>query len=237
MNKKEAREIATRICSELPFEVSRCYNNLNDAFWAHKTPFPVLESVAVVLHSELSEIDLMELIGYSVKENRMGSYVVAGKSLQLLLKGNLKLYMQRAVDFMIYGNEWYVCDIIAERVFGHGLLIEFQKTFNILKSYVSHENMWIRRAIGIAVHYAVKNKLGLPEVEKLFYLLAEQAEEKNIHIKKGCGWGIESIGKYHPEFMMSKRGFLENKPNLNPWIRKKIDLGLEKSRYFKRSVS
>lgn len=68
----------------------------------------------------------------------------------------LQLRLPKAVEYMVKGNEWCTCDIISERVFGVGLLENFDDALEKLSHYIGHGNKWIRRALGTAVHLAVK---------------------------------------------------------------------------------
>ncbi|EMJ81976.1 hypothetical protein LEP1GSC016_1898 [Leptospira borgpetersenii serovar Hardjo-bovis str. Sponselee] len=48
--------------------------------------------------------------------------------------------LKKAVEYIIFGDEWYVCNIIGERVMGYFLLKEPECALSILKIHVDHKN-------------------------------------------------------------------------------------------------
>jgi 3-methyladenine DNA glycosylase AlkD len=71
-----------------------------------------------------------------------------------------------------------------------------------------HDNRWIRRAVGVAVHYfAKKRPTATAELRKLLALLAPMLGERNRDAIKGVGWGLKTIGKQQPKLLTT---FLKN---------------------------
>jgi 3-methyladenine DNA glycosylase AlkD len=71
-----------------------------------------------------------------------------------------------------------------------------------------HDTRWIRRAIGVAVHYFTKRKpTATAELRKLLALLAPKLGEREYDAIKGIGWGFKTIGKYQPKLLAK---FLKN---------------------------
>ncbi|TGK39249.1 DNA alkylation repair protein [Leptospira gomenensis] len=194
-----------------------------------KTRFPLLEFAALEIHSRLTaerRNDLLEEIG---RLRHMGGYVIAGMMLQLDLESGFEEALAKAGELMISGDEWYVCDIVGERVFGHSLLFYPERTIPILKKYLNHENGWIVRSVGVASHYAVKKGLEKKHVETLFYLLLEKLNATDFHTKKGIGWGIKTIAKFHPDLVRKISDRLEDDLSVNVYFKNKIRIGLGKS--------
>lgn len=195
----------------------------------HKVKFPVLEYIARDFVDYINPKQQIEFLDRLVAINQISCYVIAGKVLQLRLDAHLLESTRKASEYMILGNEWYTCDIIAERVLGMGLLNSFTDMLPILNEFQDHNNKWIQRSPGIGVHLAVK--WGLPEehIVPILELLKRQFKTKDYHVKKGCGWGIETCTKFHPEIVRTYEDELTD-PSTNAWIRYKYRLGISKSK-------
>lgn len=202
--KAEVREVAETLC--------QLYAQKNEGqFWqvletdllAHRVKFPLLEFVAETLFGCLSmEAQLKTITGLWGREAD-GSSVVAGKLLQLQLPGQPAQTLALAVEGIVKGDTWYHCDHLGERVFGHGLLTQFEVVLPILRDYLRHENSWVRRAVGVAGHYATKKGLPDPEVQTTLALLLTEADSKDYQVQRGIGWGLKTIAKFHPQMVRS----------------------------------
>jgi 3-methyladenine DNA glycosylase AlkD len=110
--------------------------------------------------------------------------------------------MKKTAQYIIVGNYWAKCDAIAERVWGAALVEDFDQAYNYLETVRSHKNRWIRRGVGVAVHYYAKKKRNdISGMRKLLNLLAPVIEERNRDAVKGIGWGLKTIGKYQPRLL------------------------------------
>ncbi|MCL5011200.1 MAG: DNA alkylation repair protein [Patescibacteria group bacterium] len=140
-----------------------------------------------------------EIIDY----NAMGGFVIVGQALIPFLEKDFEAVMQRSREYIIKGNEWYVCDIIGERSLGQALVDYFDKTCSWLKKFLQDENKWVKRSTGIAVHFFSKRVLDEPvKTEKLLMLIEPYIEEKQRDIVKGIGWGLKTIGRHHPDILV-----------------------------------
>lgn len=159
----------------------------------------------------------------------MGGYVISAIILQLRMEKHFEQSLNKAVEYILLGNEWYVCDIIGERIMGYFLLKEPEKTLPILKNYINDKNGWIVRSVGVASHYAVKKGLGKKYVEVTFYLLLSKTDTKDFHTKKGIGWALKTISKFYPDIIQKFESNLLANPSIQPFFRKKIEIGLSRS--------
>lgn len=206
LSNKDIRELAAKSVSSL----------------LDSSPEILLESLKPILNSKCSfyKLDLLgELIGYELKEdldklingfdalikyNKMGSYVICSKGLTQLLPNNLGLVMEKSRDYIIFGDTWYVCDIVGERSIGQSLVDYFDLTLPWIKKFLDDKNKWIKRSAGVSMHFFTKRTKN--EKEKTILLLntlEPYIEEKNIDIVKGIGWGLKTIGRYYPELLTS----------------------------------
>lgn len=136
--------------------------------------------------------------------------------------------LESAAAIIVQGNAWYVCDIVGERVFGHAMLTLPEKTLPVLKKLAQQEENWLLRTLGVATHYAVKNKLDKAYAEKLFVLLLSLANTTDFHTKKGIGWGAKTIAKFHPSIISVYKENIEG-PEVKQWFRTKVKIGLGRS--------
>ncbi|MBU0765176.1 MAG: DNA alkylation repair protein [Bacteroidetes bacterium] len=221
MNKPEIRMLADQLSGLYANGEESDFSRLfRERLFSQKISFPYMEVVGEVLYERLGAERCLKITDGLANEEYVGGFVVAATVLQKHLRQDFSLSCKKAVEYMIAGNTWYVCDIIGERVFGYGLVNDFSKMFACLEKFIDHESHWIRRVVGVAVHVAAKRQIGQEKIEKLFYLSMRQAYEKNYHVKKGCGWGIETIAKFYPDFAVSARHLVEEDPKVNSWIRK-----------------
>lgn len=188
----------------------------------HKVKFPVLEYLSEFFYEYLDESILIPLLDELISRGRMGSYVFAGKALQLHYTTNRQLVLEKVKSYMIQGDEWYSCDIMGERVFGHAMLMDFDIAFPEMKKAVQHENIWVVRAVGTGMHYATKKGLQPSAVEDLFVLLCSQKNRPEFHVKKGMGWAAKTICKFYPKMVRSKEADWKD---ASQWFLTKLDKG------------
>ncbi|XDD49733.1 DNA alkylation repair protein [Leptospira sp. WS92.C1] len=202
---------------------------INSEILQKKVKFPLLEYAAQEIQSKISETKQIEFTNQIIDLRQMGGYVIAGMILQLRSDKHLDESLGKAVEYMILGNEWYVCDIIGERVMGYSLLKNPKHTIPILKTFIFYDNSWVTRSVGVATHYAVKKGLRKKYVEEMFRLLLTQSGTKDFHTKKGIGWAVKTIAKFHPDIIQKFDHTLTNDSDINPFFKTKIRIGLSRS--------
>lgn len=203
-----------------------------EAFWEmleigvlqQKVKFPLLERIGqtLFLHIPFSEqiafTDRLVHLGYE------GGYVIVGTILANRMNKDLAGAFEKALEYYMHGNTWYVVDIMAHRVHGQGLLQSFEQTLPYLSSYLQHPNDWVKRSVGIAMHLAIKWGLEKSKVEQLLDLALTQANSKNEQIKKGLGWAVKTLARVHPD-LIEKKQILRD-PRIAQWFKKKVQVGL-----------
>lgn len=215
--------------------IKKLADALNSNLLTRKVKFPVLEHCAVELFSLIDENKHISFLDYLIKQKKEGAWVVAGKLLQLRLSKYFNESLDKAEEYIIYGNEWYVCDIIGERVFGYGLLMQDNEVFPLLKRLAHRENKWMIRVVGVAAHYAVKKGLHQLQVEVVFKLLLSLANTTEYHTKKGIGWGAKTIAKFHPNLIESYKKEVFENPKVKQWFKTKVNIGLNRYQYAQRN--
>jgi 3-methyladenine DNA glycosylase AlkD len=201
-----------------------------------KVRFPVLEFVGKQIYETIPPARHLGLLDEIVSLREIGGNVLAGALLQLRLEKNYSRSLEKAVEYIIGGDAWYVCDIIGERVMGHALLHQPEKTISKLKKYTNHPDKWIVRCVGVAIHYAVKKGLNKHYSEQSFRILLSCCTTTDFHTKKGIGWAAKTVAKFHPDIIAKYEVHL-NSPDVRPWFKTKIKIGLGRSfKYASRST-
>ena len=169
-----------------------------------KCPFTKLDRLGKMLgdSAKSKPSAIFPLLEEIISYNAMGGYVVVAQALVSLLEADLEPVMKLTKDYIRRGATWYVCDIVGERVIGQALHRHFNQTLPWLKKFLSDKDSWVRRSAGVAVHlYVKRNKAAEREIKTLLKILEPHIEEKQVDVVKGLGWGLKTIGKYHPDLM------------------------------------
>lgn len=171
-----------------------------------KIPFRILERIGQTFG--VMDIEIVNPFLDRIAEGlTMGGWVVIGGALKTQLESDLSGAFDKAKQYLIKADVWYGADIIGERVPGPGLVSFFDPSIALLKPWREHENRWVRRTIGVAVHYWAKRAKGDPNqmdrAKLLLDLLAPLFSEWEMDAAKGIGWGIKTIGKYYPELLLT----------------------------------
>ena len=168
-----------------------------------RTKFPILDRVGTRLgQSNLEEAAFLEALDRMISCGSVGYYVIVGSALAQRLGSDMATCLEKMAEYIVIGENWAKCDSIPERVWGQALLCNFPRAYKYLARMRDHDNRWIRRAVGVAVHYFAKRKpTAVAELRKLLVLLAPELGEREYDAIKGIGWGFKTIGKYQPKLL------------------------------------
>jgi 3-methyladenine DNA glycosylase AlkD len=202
---------------------------LHDTVLKKKVKYPVLEYVSQELYKNIPPVDHVSITDRVIELKENGSDVIAGKILQLRLQAHYEECLDKAEEYIIYGANWLSCDTVAERVFGHALLTLPEKTIPILQRLAAHENNWVIRAVGVAVHYAVKKGLKKAHAETMFTILLSLSSTTDFHTKKGVGWAAKTIAKFHPDIVAKYDEQIQNSAEIRQWFKTKLKIGAGRS--------
>jgi len=170
-----------------------------------RTKFPILDRIGARLgHSSLDIADLLAAFDRMISRESIGYYVIVGSGLQQRLRGNMATCLRNAGEYIKLGGTWDRCDTIAERVWGAALVADFPEAHRFLEQAVKNEDRWIRRAVGVAVHFFAKRRRdAADEMQQLLDLLGPVLTERNRDAAKGIGWGLKTIGRYQPKLLVT----------------------------------
>jgi hypothetical protein len=194
-----------------------------------KVRFPLLGYFAEELFAMIPPDRQVEFSDRIVELDEIGSYTIAGKLLQLRLKKNLTQSFKKAEEYIKKAGKWYACDIIGERVFGHGLLLWPEKTLPFLRKLAKHDDKWMVRSVGVAAHYAIKKGLPKKQVETLFLILLGLSGTTELHTKKGIGWAAKTTAKFYPDLIQKYEKEIYSGAEVKQWFKTKIKIGLGRS--------
>jgi 3-methyladenine DNA glycosylase AlkD len=174
-----------------------------------RTRFPILDRVGMRLGwAALDEASLFGALDQMISRRSVGYYVIVGSALARRLKSNMADCLEKTTEYVVLGDNWAKCDSIAERVWGQALVCNFPQAYKHLARMRNNDNRWVRRAVGVAVHYFAKRRHdATAELRMLLVLLAPRLGERNYDAIKGVGWGLKTIGKYQPKLLTR---FLKN---------------------------
>jgi len=201
-----ARELGESIKKDLQQgEIQSAYSLLAPVL-AERTPFPKLGLIGEILGTAPQK-QVNQFINTIADHQTEGGWVVIVKALEVQLSDDLPGAMARARQFIIDADIWYGADILGERVPGPALLSSFHPALDELRPWREDANMWVRRTVGVAVHFWAKRTRGKNGVDdqaaSLLGLLAPMFWEWEMPAVKGVGWGLKTIGKYYPGILTS----------------------------------
>lgn len=140
-----------------------------------------------------------------------GAWVVIASALRQQIGQNLPGAMERTRRYIILADIWYATDIFGERVPGPALVSNFQPALDELETWRDESNRWVRRSVGVAIHFWAKRTRDSAgshaQVETLLEFLSPVFKERDSDAVKGFGWGLKTLGRYHPDRV---GGWLEN---------------------------
>jgi 3-methyladenine DNA glycosylase AlkD len=201
---QEARELGERIGFLVQRgQMSQAYGLLFPVL-AERTPFDTLRRIgAPVGRYQLNQVDpFLVLIATDKTE---GGWVVISSVLQAQLDRDLPGAFVRCRDFIIVADVWYASDTLGEGVPGQALVSHFQPALELLAPWREDANAWVRRAVGVAVHFWAKRSRGAAEhaaqAKELLAALEPIFEEWDMSAVKGVGWGLKTLGKYYPDLV------------------------------------
>ena len=212
MRAQGAKDLGNRIAALVQAgEIDQAYDLLSPVL-AKRTPFDMLGRIGEIVGAgpldgvgpELSRRlnAFLDLIAAGKTE---GGWVVIGCALGRQLDRDMEGAFARCQAFIIAGDVWYAADTLGERVPGPALVDHFQPALELLAPWRGHQDAWVRRAVGVAVHFWAKRSRGEPEhaaqAAELLVLLEPMFEEWDMRAVKGVGWGLKTLGRFYPDLV------------------------------------
>jgi 3-methyladenine DNA glycosylase AlkD len=204
VNVREAQQLGTRIASLVQAGQLRQAYTLLAPVLAERTRFPVLGRIGETIAVGPSD-KVNALLKHIAAQRTEGGWVVIGNALGKQLERDFAGAFDRCRDYVAAADVWYAADILGERVPGPALLTRFEPALGRLAAWREDENRWVRRTVGVAVHFWAKRTRGVPEetpqAETLLAFLDPMFSEWNLDATKGVGWGLKTLGRYYPDLV------------------------------------
>lgn len=211
--------------------VSAGIGQLQDKLLEHKVKFPLLESAAALLAGVLPAEAQLRFCDEVAALHTIGGNVLIGILLQKRLDENLSQSFAKAAEYIEGGEQWYVCDIIGERVFGYALLHQPERAWPEIVKLSTHSSFWVVRSLGAGGHYAIKKGLEKGMVARLFGLLLSLSGTQNKEVRQGVGWAAKTTAKFHPDVIGQYAAQIGDTAQVPHWFRNKINIGLARHRH------
>ncbi len=228
-SKAEVKKLITPVITNYSNGNNNAFvKEIHKALLTKKIKFPLLEYAAKEIWQAIPGKEQIDITDKIIQLHEIGGNTIAGMLLQLHLAKYFKRSVSKAADYIIAGDQWYVCDIIGERVFGFALLTYPEKTIPVLKKFTKHPDKWIVRSIGVATHYAIKKGLKKKYAAEMFEVLLSLSNTTDFHTKKGIGWAAKTIAKFHPDIIAKHKIEIEQ-GDVKQWFKTKVKIGLSRS--------
>lgn len=204
MKSREARELGERIAGLVEAGQAEQAYQLLAPVLAERTPFAMLRRIGEPIGiGPLRAVNLfLERVAVGRTE---GGWVIIASALQGQLDRDLAGAFSRCRQHIIAADVWYAADILGEGVAGEALVAHFPAALEQLVPWRQDADPWVRRAVGVAVHFWAKRSRGAPEqapeATALLALLEPMFEEWDMIVVKGVGWGLKTLGRYYPELV------------------------------------
>ena len=204
MNALEARALGGRIAALVEAgQVHQAYVLLAPVL-AERTPFPILGNIGeMVGGGPLPAVN--GFLEHIAAHRTEGGWVVIGTALGRQLDRDLHGAFARCRNFTILADVWYATDILGERVPGPALVAFLSSALQFLAPWREDPNRWVRRTVGVAVHFWAKRTRGaqasLRPAEALLSFVEPMFSERDMDAVKGVGWGLKTLGGYYPDLV------------------------------------
>jgi len=177
------------------------YQELSPAL-TNRTLFRILEKISLGIWQVTGVASLSivnTFLDHIAARKTEGGWVVIGSLLRSQLDADMPAALTRCHKYLTSAEVWYVADILGERLPGPALLVDFDAALRLLHPWRADPNRWVRRDVGVAVHFwAKRSQINIVRAQRLLSLLEPMFEERNLDALKGVGWGLKTIGKYYP---------------------------------------
>jgi 3-methyladenine DNA glycosylase AlkD len=202
MKTKEARDLGKRIAGVVQAgQIAQAYALLSPVL-AERTPFRLLDRIGKAMGTGSLEAVNAFLERIAVDKTE-GGWVVIASTLGGQLDHDPTGAFARCREYIIAADVWYAADTLGERVPGPALVANFQPALGLLAPWRQDANRWVRRAVGVSVHFWAKRSRGKYAVEAgaLLAFLEPMFEEWDMTAVKGVGWGLKTLGKHYPDLV------------------------------------
>ncbi|MBN1485778.1 MAG: DNA alkylation repair protein [Chloroflexia bacterium] len=202
MKAQQARELGRRIAALVQAGRPTQGYSLLAPLLAERTPFRLLDLIGAAVGAG-PRPETNAFLERIAADRTEGGWVVIASALRQQIESDPQGAFDRGRRYIAAADVWYGADILGERVPGPALVAQFQPSLERLAPWRADQNRWVRRAVGVSVHFWAKRSRGKhPEqAQALLEFLSPMFEEWEMDAVKGVGWGLKTLGKYYPRLM------------------------------------
>jgi hypothetical protein len=204
MKTDQARELGRNLVALVERQQIKKAYALLAPILAEKTSFRLLDVIGEQVGAASLET-VNPFLDHIAAQNTMGGWVVIASALKSQLARDLPDAFARCRKYIILADVWYATDILGERVPGPALVTDFDRALAALSPWRVDENRWVRRTVGVAVHFWAKRSRGdtklSSQARQLLSFLEPMFEERDTDAIKGVGWGLKTLGRWYPELV------------------------------------
>jgi hypothetical protein len=202
MDLGEATELGTRIAALVEAGQLDQADALLAPVLAGRTPFRLLDRIGEAVGvGPLPEVNAF--LDRIAAERTEGGWVVIASALGRQLERDPGGAFARCRSYVIAADVWYATDILGERVPGPALGAPMGAPPPLLSPWREDADRWVRRTVGVAIHFWAKRSRGAPELraqaKALLTFLEPMFEERDLDAVKGVGWGLKTLGRHYPD--------------------------------------
>ena len=225
MKTAEAREIGENISRRIGAGDLEGADLLLNPILNSKTAFSMLDLLGSRIGKESPERvnDYLDRISTL---RTMGGWVVIASALKSRLLVDFHGAINRCEKFTRLSDTWYGVDIFGERVPGPAMVADLETTLEIIGPWQEDDNRWIRRMVGVSVHFWAKASRGSKrfenDVELILNFLEPMFTERNYDAVKGIGWGLKTLGRYYPDILTGWLINQKTRPHTGLMMRKAV---------------
>lgn len=225
MNTREADALGNSIADSLAAgNVAAAHAALQPVL-EQRTPFRLLDRIAAAVgpvHRPQTGA-FLERIAAGGSE---GGWVIIGGLLRQEYAAQSAVVFAQCRRYIVAADTWYGADILGERVPGPALVEDLVLALELLAPWRSDANRWVRRSVGVAVHFWAKRSRGNPALEgqagTLLDFLEPMFGEWEMDVVKGVGWGLKTLGKYYPGQLTNWLLLQKDRPYRRLMVRKAL---------------
>lgn len=171
---------------------------------AERTPFRLLDRIGEAIGGgPLSAVNTF--LTRIAADKTEGGWVVVASALGQQLGRDREGAFERCRAFILAADVWYATDILGERVPGPALVADLSPSLALLGPWREDANRWVRRTLGVSVHFWAKRSRGAADLssdaESLLAFLEPMFEERELDAVKGVGWGLKTLGRAYPDLL------------------------------------
>jgi len=201
MKVQDARQLGEHIAEKVYIGQVKKASDLLAPVLMERTSFRLLDEIGAQIGNEITDASNI-FLDQVAAQGTMGGWVVIASILRQQLPHDLHDALEHCRKFVYTAKLWYATDIFGERVPGPALVNYFEPTLSLLLPWREDANCWVRRMVGVAIHFWAKQARGSEknqtQVSALLDFLEPMFTEQEIEALKGVGWGLKTLGRYFP---------------------------------------